>query len=193
LIFEKVLKLPIDKIYEQFLFDPIGMCEANTSKEQLVNSKHASPHRINRQSRKAYPRSVSQKYYNAIPCGGINASISDMARFLQLVMGNFPDLLSSKELGFMLSPFVSTPGTRYFDRWSDESSSYGMGWRILKYRGRRLAYHGGFVNNYRTEIAFDLDRKIGICLLFNANSTYAKRAVPLFFDLWESTFIDKNI
>jgi beta-lactamase class C len=116
-----------------------------------------------------------------------------MARFLQLVMGNFPELLSEEQLNFMISPFVPTPGTRYFDRWSDEPSHYGMGWRILQYKGHKLAYHGGYVNNFRTEIAFDINRKIGICLFFNANAPYAKKAVPLFFDQWDLAFEDENL
>lgn len=183
-ILEKLLNDDIDNIYQDYLFNPVGMCDASVEKKKILNSNHATPHSISK-SKNATPKNISNKYYNAIPCGGINASISDMARLLQLAMGNFPEIVSDTTLLFMTSPFVPTPGTRYFDKWSDEDSNYGMGWRILEYNGHKLAYHGGFVNNFRSEMAIDLKNNIGICLLFNANSNYAKTAIPAFLDMWD--------
>jgi beta-lactamase class C len=190
-ILEKLLGTSIDTIYQDFLFNPAGMCDASVNRESILNNNHATPHRVSG-NKKASPRNINSKYYNAIPCGGINASISDMARLLQLAMGNFTEIVSDSTLSFMTSPFVPTPGTRYFDKWSKEDSYYGMGWRILQYNGHKLAYHGGYVNNYRSEMAIDLENNLAICLLFNANSNYAKNAIPTFLNIWD-TYDQSNL
>ena len=110
------------------LFQPIGMVNASASYEGLVESNNFSyPHAgggsyWNR-------RSISKKYYNAIPAGGINASISDMSTYLQLVLGNRPDLLSEETLNDLFEPLVNTRNKRkYFKRWPFvEESYYGLG------------------------------------------------------------------
>jgi beta-lactamase class C len=57
-----------------------------------------------------------------------------------------------------------------------------MGWRVLDNDGQRIVYHGGYVNGYRTEIAFDPDNNIGICILINSNSSYPLEVIPDFFN-----------
>lgn len=46
----------------------------------------------------------------------------------------------------------------------------------------KRSYNGGYVNGYRTEIAFDPDNGIGICVLINANSSYPLQVIPGLFE-----------
>ncbi|HMQ91252.1 MAG TPA: hypothetical protein PKB07_26810, partial [Flavilitoribacter sp.] len=56
-----------------------------------------------------------------------------------------------------------------------------FGWRIFQFEGRELVYHGGYVNDFRTEIAIDRTNKVGICVLFNAPNDMASTVIPDFF------------
>ena len=63
-----------------------------------------------------------------------------------------------------------------------QKGSYGFGWRILELSQNTLYYHGGNVNQYRSEIALDPERKIGITILQNAPGGFISRIIPLFWN-----------
>ena len=56
--------------------------------------------------------------------------------------------------------------------WCEQTPIMLWDWRILDYRGRRIMYHGGNVNQYKTQILIDPENKIGICVLFNAPNPF---------------------
>ena len=166
------------------LFQPLGMANASASYEGLIESNNYSyPHA----GGGSYwnKRKISKKYYNAIPAGGINASISDMSTYLQLVLGNRPDLLSESILDDLFEPLVNTRNKRkYFKRWPFvEESYYGLGHRVVTTDDDILIYHGGYVNGYKSEISFNRKDKIGICVLTNAPSELSGRSIP---DFWKA-------
>ncbi|MDH3652498.1 MAG: hypothetical protein OEQ53_22595, partial [Saprospiraceae bacterium] len=52
-------------------------------------------------------------------------------------------------------------------------------------KNRDLVYHGGTVNDYRSEIAVDRKNRIGICVLFNAQNPVANRIIRTFFKRYD--------
>ncbi len=185
-ILESAVGKPYAKLMEDYLFDPLHMKSASTSFEAITSLDNvALPHK--RRSGKFEPDFITKKYYNTIPAGGVNASISDMANYLQLLLGNRPDLISPETLDEVFTPRVNTNNKRrYFHDWPMvDDAFYGYGWRILKRAGQTIAYHGGYVNRYRTEIAVNRDDKIGICVLTNAPTHFANDAVPDFFQKYD--------
>lgn len=129
---------------------------------------------------------VQNSYYNCCPAGGINASVSDMAEWLKLLVGCRPDIVSKQTLDTVFSPVISTDRERQFFRhWPGQREAhYAMGWRVLINDADTIIYHGGYVNGFRSEIAFDRQSGIGICLLGNASTDLSRTCVPAFFDLW---------
>jgi beta-lactamase class C len=177
---------PYAKLLEEYLFDPLRMKSASTSYKAITSQENvALPHK--RSSRGYAPDVITKKYYNAIPAGGVNASIDDMANYLQLLLGNRPDVISSQILDEVFKPRVKTKNKRrYFHDWPlVKEAFYGYGWRILDRAGETIVYHGGYVNRYRTEIAINRDRKIGICLLTNAPTDFSNDAIPTFFQKYD--------
>ncbi len=168
----------------QKIFLPLGMDRASTSYRDIKSANDiAYPFRGQSTTRK-----ISKKYYNAIAAGGVNASISDMAKWMQLLLGNRPDIISNHTLNEIFTPVINTYNKRrYYNRWEGvTNSSYGMGWRILQFNDRSVVYHGGFVNGYRGEIAIDREKGVGVCFLFNNTCSYTKKAVGEFLNLFES-------
>lgn len=189
-LIEKVIKKTTGKEYSEILTDRIfrklGMADASCSYEGIAGrSDKALPH-IAVANTKFKETKITHKYYNTVSAGGVNASISDMAMYLRMLMGHYPKVIKNETLDMIFTPNISTTGeVRLFERRrSQEESWYAMGWRVIDYEGRRYIYHGGYVNEFRAEIAFDREAGIGICALFNAPCGYSNIIVRDFFNFY---------
>lgn len=177
---------PYAQVLADEIFTPAGMTTASATYEGIAgNPNVALPHIFVRNG--AAPTPVTHKYYNAISAGGVNASIRDMGEWLQLLLGNKPDIIAQSTLDTVFFPRISTSvERRNYNRWAGlKSHHYGFGWRVLEMQNRTLVYHGGAVNNYRGEIAIDRENKLAICVLFNAHSDVANYVVPTFFEQYD--------
>jgi beta-lactamase class C len=191
---EEVIKSVTSKDYSQILSDEIfkkcGMADASCSYESITQrDDKAFPHNpVSQVKYKEVP--ITKKYYNSISSGGVNVSISDMAKWIQLLLGNRPDIISNAMLDRIFEPVINTNHERILsNHWKGAGSSfYAMGWRVIDYNGRRIVYHGGFVNGFRSEIVIDRTNKIGFCALFNTACEYSSQVVHDFL-----TFYDNRI
>jgi beta-lactamase class C len=131
---------------------------------------------------------ITDTYYNVAPAAGVNASISDMAKWLVALLGNRPDVIRQRTLDHLFAPYVKAPSkNRNYGRLHRLSKSYyGMGWRVLHYPHDTLIYHGGYVNGYRSEVAVNQRDRVAVCILANAPGALADNGIPLFFNLFES-------
>lgn len=172
-------------LMESRIFEPLQMNDASVWYHDMVKSDNkAMPHLPNQQS--WYTTSISKNYYNVPSAGGVNASSLDMAQWLLALLGNRPDVLPDAVLDSVFTPQIKTPiENRYFSRWEQlERAYYGLGWRIVHQAGDTIAFHGGYANGYRTAIALDRNKKIGICILANGPSSLVSRVVPIFLDIY---------
>jgi len=167
---------------EEKIFKPLGMENASIGLEAYQQSVSVtSPHRKVRSGWR--PTSTNAAYYSVAPASGINASLMDMTLWLRANLGGFPEVLPPELLAEMHSPVIDTPYGNYFNRWSGlEKAYYGIGWRVMDFRGTRIVHHGGGVRGYRSEMVFVPDANIGMVLMFNAESNLANDVVPSFLD-----------
>ena len=180
-IIEKVEKKSLPKIFNQQLFSPLKVKNTSTDYQSLVGADNiALPHSGGNGNWRN--RKISKKYYNAIPAGGINASIADMGEWLQLLLGNHPEIISEKTLAEIFQPRINSKNRRrYFRNWDMVNEAYyGLGWRVLTNAQDTFIYHGGYVNGYRGEILLDPKEKLGICVLANAPSKMPKNSILTF-------------
>lgn len=185
---EKVLEVQtgthFTTLLDEKLLGPLGMQNSSTSYNGIMNSGNkATPHLYHSRSRGHVPSTISKKYYNAVSAGGINASATDMGKWLLLLTGYYPDVVSQETLEEIYDPLATIHNRRYSRYWDGVNEShYGMGWRVLYNYGQRIVYHGGYVNGYRSEIAFSPESGVGICILINTNSSYPLEVIPDFFN-----------
>src|SRR5690606_8759555 len=97
---------------------------------------------------------VKNSYYTVAPAAGVNASITDMERWLQALLGLRPHILPPEVLGELFTPGAPVRQRSYFSGpWSKVNGTwYGLGWRVFDYAGTQVIYHGGWVQGYRAEI-----------------------------------------
>ncbi len=169
------------------IFTPAGMTDASCDFETLVQQpNHALPAAWTGYNWHA--GEVSRAYYsNAAPAGGVNASAADMGQWLRLLLGHEPALVADSTLDQVFRPVIKTDKERrIFPHWiARDGAAYALGWRVLtRPEGDTFMYHSGYVNGFRSEIAFSRSEGIGICVLFNANTDLARQCVPEFFARW---------
>ena len=191
-VIEKILEAQTNADFNTLLYEkllkPLEMDHSSTSYDGIFNSGNkASPHLYVSRTRGRVPVPISGKYYNAVSSGGINASASDMGKWLLLLTGHYPEVISEETLAEIYEPLATIRNQRFSRHWDGVNEShYGMGWRVLDNHGQKIVYHGGYVNGFRSEIAFAPEDGVGICILINTNSSYPLEVIPDFFHHFKS-------
>ncbi len=181
-VVEKATGKKLEQVFVEKLFSPLGMTDASASYEKIMRSNNvAMPHNLTK------PKTISSAYYSVAPAGGINASIQDMALWLKALMGNRPEVLPPNRLNEIFEPQVTAVARNHnFWEWKRvRKSYYGLGWRIITFNDDTIAYHGGYVNNYRCEVALNRKKKIAIALLVNSPGMLADQGIPSFFKIYD--------
>jgi beta-lactamase class C len=186
-ILQKATGLDYNSLLRQRIFEPLQMFEASTDYATFSNNLNtAYPHL---QAGKTWkPRSKNDRYYSVSPASGINASASDMAQWLLALTGNYPEVISQKTIHDISKACIEIPRKyTYRANWKSLGKTYyGLGWRIFHVQDHEIIYHGGYVEGFRSEIAFDPVENIGIVVMFNSNTPVASHCIPYFFDQFYS-------
>lgn len=175
---------PFGTIMQETVFSPFGMADASTGFTKFnENPNKALPHAGS--ERRYYPIRMNDRYYTTQAAAGVNASIADMARFLLQFTSGDEAPVSAGVKNIIFEPHIVSPLTPgYFSHWDRvDSKEYALGWRIAGYKGRTVAYHGGYVSGYKTEIAYCDEEDIGIVYLSNSPNSVASISVPTLLNL----------
>jgi beta-lactamase class C len=174
------------EILHEKIFDPLDMQDASATPQvfERKRSNIAYPHAYSGDGYK--PLALNLGYYNIAPAAGVNASVSDLGKWLLALLGNRTDILDSTILGKITDPVVNSPlKLRYIRNWDKiDQKFYSLGWRIYMYKGYKIIYHGGYVSGYRAEIAFCPEAGIGMAFVQNSPNRVASMCVPVFFNTW---------
>lgn len=124
-------------------------------------------------------------YYEVLPAAGVNSSVHDMALYMMAHLGHRPDVLPASMLRMLHTELVNTPREATQNAWRRErlsSAGYALGWRVFKYAGRDVIFHGGAVQGYRTAMAMMPGKDIGVVLLWNSESGTPSGLLPMVLD-----------
>ncbi|WP_347840521.1 serine hydrolase domain-containing protein [uncultured Draconibacterium sp.] len=189
-IYDPITKAKTQKSFESVMkekvFSPFGMTDASMNFEAFKNNKNkAFPH-YNQGHNRYKPMRLNDRYYSTAPAAGVNASINDMANFLATLTDDNSEVFNASARQTVFTPQVNSPLKRtYFRSWGREvkSKRYSLGWRIIDYKGREVAYHGGYVLGYKAEIALCDEEDIGIAILSNSPNSATAKNIPTFLSL----------
>ncbi|HYQ56053.1 MAG TPA: serine hydrolase domain-containing protein [Draconibacterium sp.] len=189
-IYDPVTKAKTHKSFESIIkekvFEPFGMTDASVNFEAFKNNiNKAYPH-YNRGHNRYSPMKLNDRYYLTAPAAGVNASISDLGNFLCTLTDDNSELFDTKARQTVFTPQVNSPlGRTYFRSWGRDvkSKRYSIGWRIVDYKGREVAYHAGYVLGYKAEIALCDEEDIGIAILSNSPNSATAKNIPTFLNM----------
>lgn len=189
-IYDPVTKAKTHKTFESVmkekLFQPFGMADASLNFEDFKNNKNKAYPHYNRGHNRYSPMRLNDRYYSTAPAAGVNASISDLGNFLCALTDDNSELFHTKARQTVFTPQVNSPLKRtYFRSWGRDvkSKRYSIGWRIVDYKGREIAYHGGYVLGYKAEIAVCDQENIGIAILSNSPNSATAKNIPNFLNM----------
>ncbi|WP_297799920.1 serine hydrolase domain-containing protein [Arenimonas sp. GDDSR-1] len=169
---------------EEKIFIPLGMKNATYGRDSLMATGNwARPHTY---GGKGWVSGIpNENYYHVPPAAGVNASITDMAIWLNAQLGHYPDVLSPELLRKIHTPLVNTPGEIRSSGWRHERidrAAYALGWRVFSYRGRTMVFHAGHVRGYQGVVAFLPEEDVGIAVLWNSESSAPSALLPAWMD-----------
>lgn len=188
-IVQKVTQKSYAKLLDSLLLEPLGMIDASTGYKNMVARKNkALPHTYSRRYGWNSSGSIRNKWYNVAPAAGVNASISDMATWMQAMLGHQPEIVSKQVLDEIFTPHITINNdSKYYETWAPGITQgwYGLGWRVFDFNETRVVYHGGYVRGFRPEMGFCPSEDVGIVLLTNASKNdLSTLCIPAFFNLY---------
>ncbi len=163
----KVQKMPWEKVIETKIFAPIGMTNSTTSVGQMRKAKDFSfGYEYNFDTKET--RNIPTREIAAIaPAGSINSSSNDMAKWLQFVLSG--GIAGGKQI-------VSKDG---FSEWikpqmkitPNGSVSYGFGWFLQEWKGKKVVQHGGNIDGFNSMVAMIPEEDLGFVMLTNVSAS----------------------
>jgi CubicO group peptidase (beta-lactamase class C family) len=167
-----------DYVRERFLL-PLGMTTTTTSITAFKPTDNvASPH--NELDGKI--RVVRYSNVDGVgPAAALNSNVAEMAEWLRLQLGRgkykgkqFFSASASRE---MWSPQTIIPISEGGERFNPTRhfNTYGLGWFVSDYQGRKVVSHGGGLDGMISQVAMMPEENLGVVVLSNSET-----AVPSF-------------
>ena len=122
-----------------------------------------------------------QSYDNAVSAGSVISSVTELAQWLRLLLAEgryggrelikpatFREMLRPQSVlrptGWIAMVDSLSPSTHFW--------SYGLGWRMNDYRGRKVVWHTGGIVGFLAYVGLVPDERLGIVVLSNGDLGY---------------------
>jgi CubicO group peptidase (beta-lactamase class C family) len=153
------------------MFRPLGMASSNMSVE---DSRRSADFALPYKQKDEQPQEVPFRNIDAIgPAGSVNSNAEDMARWLMLNLGKGKfegkQVLSENQVEQMQTTQMPIAGQGRREELGP--ASYGMGWFLTTYRGRKLVHHGGNIDGFSALVTFMPRERLGLVILTNMNGS----------------------
>jgi CubicO group peptidase (beta-lactamase class C family) len=170
-----------DDFLEQRLFSPLGMSRT-TSRSAVVETRgNVAASHLRADGRVV---AVTRRNYDNIGgAGAVFSSVRDMAQWLRLHLNegeyNGQRLLAAATVAELHTPQTvirsDTVARRMFP--ATHFRTYGLGWILQDYHGRKLVHHSGSINWTRTHVAMIPSEGIGVVAIANLSSSNLQLAM----------------
>lgn len=165
LVIEAVTGKTWQEFVEERILKPLQMNHSTSKFEDFkANSNIALPHFEG----KSLP---PINYDNGGPVGGINASVEDILKWMKMwinngLIGDEPFLSQRTFRTITSSHSIISSGSRT-EPMGTHFVTYGFGWRLYDYAGRKIVQHGGALPGYLSQVVIVPEEKLGIVILVN--------------------------
>jgi len=164
-----------DDFVARRIFAPLGMSSSSTSITALPSQPNvASPHmRVDDTLRVVPWRNIDI----VGPAGSINSHVLDMAQWVRLQLGKGryqgKQLIRADLVEEMHTPHTIIRIDTAQARLNPDThfSTYGLGWFLQDYRGKKVVHHGGNIDGMSALVAMLPDERFGMVILTNMNGT----------------------
>jgi CubicO group peptidase (beta-lactamase class C family) len=165
-----------DDFVKERIFTPLGMTNSFTSTDGLKAGKDvAIPH--SKLSGKLEPLQQEDVDNNA-PAGSIVSCVADLAKWMNLQLAGGAKIFSAAQSKEMWSgqtilpvPDPAKDDPPAFSAIQPSFHTYGLGWDLRDYRGKKLVSHGGALSGFLSRTALIPELKLGVVVLTNQETS----------------------
>ena len=167
----EVSGLEWEELVRRRIFHPLGMKSSNFSVEaSRATADFALPYN---EKDKAIQEIAFRNIDVVGPAGSINSNLNDMAQWVKLHLSD-GKVLETRVISEAGLDEMHRPQMVMRDDGQDPEivlGSYGLGWFIESYRGKRRVHHGGNIDGFSAMVTFLPDQDISVVALANKNGT----------------------
>jgi CubicO group peptidase (beta-lactamase class C family) len=163
---------PWEAFVRERLLEPLGMTSTTFSiAEMRSQADHAIPYTERRDGTELYRAPFYEEDAGVAPAGAMVSNVRDMSRWvIALINGGRVDgrqVIPASVIRETLAPSVALPNVNLELRgWGELLNAYyGMGRWVASYRGRPLAYHGGDLPGFHSQVSVMPYDSIGVIVL----------------------------
>jgi CubicO group peptidase (beta-lactamase class C family) len=171
-------KMPWQDLVKTHLTDKLDMPSVVFTTNEAKSSKHprATGHRRTGDTVEAMPEYAMAE---PNPAGSMYLTAGDAAKWLTFHLEAGKPVLTAAAHAELFRPNIDLQWDAELRRTNPktEKMSYGLGWLLYDYRGRRVAAHGGKIDGFRTHFALFPDDGLGIALFNNLHDTTMNQAL----------------
>jgi CubicO group peptidase (beta-lactamase class C family) len=154
------------------IFAPLGMSGSTFSIDDMLRQPEPGvPFTERRDSFELYEIPYYREAAGIGPAGSINSNLEDLSRWLIVLLndGRLGDKtpIPAAALKQTLAPAIALPNAALEARgWKELlNPAYGAGRQSVSYRGHLLAYHGGDINGFHSQVSLMPQEGIGVAVL----------------------------
>lgn len=156
-----------EDVVRERVFRPLGMKSSNlTVAETLRAPDYALGYEYDDDTKETRRRPM-RDFPQVAAAGAINSSARDMAQWVRFMLGggafDGKRLVSEKSFNELLSPQTKIS--------PDGRVSYGLGWFLREWRGRKVAEHGGNIDGFNALVALMPEERLGFVMLTNVSGS----------------------
>ena len=173
-----------DDMLKYHFFQPLKMTRTSTTWSAITTDKNAAkPYTLVDGKITLVPYANCE---NLGPAAAINSSVKDLSHYLLM------QLDSGRYEGEQIIPFKVLQQTRISQTIinhlnpsfpSTHFSTYGLGWEMEDYAGRKIIHHGGGADGFVTSTCIVPEDQLGIVILTNSDANW-------FYDILRKQIID---
>ena len=172
----------------QNILKPLGMLNSNVSVAEMQKAKDYSlgyDYNFDTKQTRLLP---TRDIGSVSPAGSINSSANDMTKWLKFILDGGEiggkRLVSEKSFNEWISPQQKIAG----------NSSYGLGWFLQNWKGKKVVQHGGNIDGFNSMVALLPEENLGFVMLTNVSaSSLGNELMPLIWDAMTGEFTDNSI
>jgi hypothetical protein len=171
-----IVELLSGKTWEEFvrerLFIPLGMTSTVFSIDDVLKQPdHGVPYTERRDSDEIYEIPYYREQIGVGPAGAINSNIEDLSKWLVALMNEGKlggkAVIPATVVKATLEPAIALPNAQLEARGYGEilNEVYGTARFTASYRGHLIAFHGGDINGFHSQVACMPQDRVGVIVL----------------------------
>jgi CubicO group peptidase (beta-lactamase class C family) len=164
-IVERVQGTSWERFVAERIFNPLGMRSSNISIREMQRARDYSLGYDFNSTTKETRLLPMRDLTRIAPAGGINSNARDMAQWVRLMLGGGAfegrRLVSEKSFNEMVSKQMTIGG----------KTSYGLGWFLREWQGRKVVEHGGNIDGFNALVALMPEERLGVVMLSNVTAS----------------------